>query len=270
MLLDEHDAVMDRTAGATCDMPARRFARAAAAGQPSSSTICGPAGISMENRLLRAQLHAQNEELRASRARLVAAGDAERRRLERNLHDGAQSRFVAIALHLGRAKGKLAPDDEVAGILDRAIGELALALDELRELARGLHPALLTDRGLDAALAALAARAPLPVEIEGAVGGRLDEPVEIAAYFAVSEALTNVAKYADAGSATVRMCHDGGRLVVEVHDDGRGGARPEDGSGLRGIADRLGALDGRLSVDSPAGEGTRLRAEIPCPAPSGR
>jgi signal transduction histidine kinase len=269
MLLDEHNAVIDQAAGT----PARRFARSAADSRPAASPapmLCGPAGLSLENRLLRARLREQNDELRASRARLVAAADAERRRLERDLHDGAQSRFVAIALELRRAHDKAPPGSEVARTLERAIAELGAGLDELRELARGIHPAVLTDRGLDAALAALAARAPVPVEIEGAVGGRVAEPVEIAAYFAVSEALANVAKYAGAEGATVRVERRGGRLVVEVADDGIGGARAEDGSGLRGIADRVGALDGRLHVDSPVGAGTHVRVEIPCAAPSDR
>ena len=272
MLLDDHHAVIDH-ATATPRTPARRFARTAAAaagaGAPSASPapmLCGPAGLSLENRLLRAQLREQNDALRASRARLVAAADAERRRLERDLHDGAQSRFVAIALELRRAHDKAPPGSDVARMLERAIAELGAGLDELRDLARGIHPAVLTERGLDAALDALAARAPLPVEIDGTVGGRVAEAVEIAAYFAVSEALANVAKYAGATHATVRVEHRAGRLVVEIADDGIGGARPEDGSGLQGIADRVGALDGRLHLHSPAGAGTRVRVEIPCAA----
>jgi signal transduction histidine kinase len=274
MLLDEQNAAIDQAA----DMPrtpARRFARTPADGGPAASCapapmLCGPAGLSLENRLLRAQLREQNDELRASRARLVAAADAERRRLERDLHDGAQSRFVAIALELRRAHDKAPPGSEVARMLERAIAELGAGLDDLRDLARGIHPAVLTDRGLDAALHSLAARSPVPVEIEGALGARVDEPVEIAAYFAVSEALANVAKYAGAAAATVRVEHRDGRLAVEVADDGIGGARAEDGSGLRGIADRVGALDGRLELDSPIGVGTRVRVEIPCAAPGDR
>ncbi|HEX2104923.1 MAG TPA: histidine kinase [Solirubrobacteraceae bacterium] len=271
MLLDEQNAVIDH-AGGSPFTPARRFARAGASPAPASpaSALCGPASLSLQNRLLRAQLREQNDELRASRARLVAAADAERRRLERDLHDGAQSRFVAIALELRRAHAKAPPGSEVARMLDRAIAELGAGLDELRELARGIHPAVLTERGLDAALDALAARAPLPVEVEGTLGGRVAEAAEIAAYYVVSEALANVAKYAGADHATVRVAHRGDRLVVEVADDGVGGARPEAGSGLRGIADRVGALDGRLGVHSPAGEGTRVRVEIPCPPPTGR
>jgi signal transduction histidine kinase len=271
MLLDEQNALMHQAGGAPCT-PARRFVRAAPSPAPASPDPmpCGPAGLSLENRLLRAQLREQNAELRASRARLVAAADAERRRLERDLHDGAQSRFVAIALELRRAHAKAPPGSEMAQMLDRAIAELGTGLEELRELARGIHPAVLTERGLDAALDALAARAPLPIEVVGALGGRIAEPVEIAAYYVVSEALANVAKYSGAGHAAVRVEHIDGRLVVEVADDGIGGARPEAGSGLRGIADRVGALDGRLVVDSPMGAGTRVRVEIPCAAPGER
>jgi signal transduction histidine kinase len=271
MLLDEQNAALDHTAGSPLT-PARRFARGTA-GDASASpapVLCEAAGLSLENRLLRAQLREQNEQLRASRARLVAAADAERRRLERDLHDGAQSRFVAIALELRRAHAKAPPGSETARAIERAIEELGTGLDELRDLARGLHPAVLTERGLDAALHALAVRAPLPVEVAGALGGRVAEQAEIAAYYVVSEALANVAKYAAAGHATVSVEHRDGRLVVEVADDGVGGARPEDGSGLRGIADRVGALDGRLEISSPLGAGTRVRVEIPCAAPAER
>ena len=225
--------------------------------------------LHLENQRLHAKLRAQTDELRASRARLVEVGDAERRRLERDLHDGAQSRFVAIALHLRRAQAKAPADSEVARMLETAIAELATGLDELRELARGLHPAVLTERGLDAALEVLAIRAPVPVEVRGRVGGRLAGPVEIAAYYAVSEALQNVAKYADAAQVTVDVRHARGRLVVDVTDDGRGGACARAGSGLRGLEDRVGALDGRLEVHSPVGAGTRVHVEIPCDAPRG-
>jgi signal transduction histidine kinase len=276
MLLDEHNAATDFPAGTPCASAGRRFVRASEPAPTSSAptstapVLCGPAGLSLENRLLRAQLQQQNDELRASRARLVAAADAERRRLERDLHDGAQSRFVAIALRLRRAQALAPAGSDVADMLDSAIAELATGLDELRELARGIHPAVLTDRGLDAALEALAARSPVPVEVRGQLGGRLDEPVEIAAYFAVSEALANVAKYAGAQQATVDVRRERSRLVIEVSDDGRGGARPEDGSGLRGIADRAGAIGGRVQVDSPPGRGTRVRIEIPGAAPAKR
>jgi signal transduction histidine kinase len=211
---------------------------------------------------LDAQLRDRLEELRASRARLVEAGDAARRRLERDLHDGAQSRLVAVSLLLRSARSR-ASDREQAQVLDRAIDELSQGLTELRELANGIHPAVLTDRGLEPALEALVTRTPLPVDVETPYGERLPAPVESAAYFVVSEALTNVAKYADATRATVAIRRENGRVTVEVADDGVGGADVERGSGLRGLADRIAALDGTLSLHSPPGRGTRVRAEIP-------
>jgi signal transduction histidine kinase len=210
---------------------------------------------------LDAELRESLEELRASRARIVEAADAERRRLERDLHDGAQARLVALAVLLRAARGRA--EGELATMLDRALEELQTSLSELRELARGIHPAVLTDRGLQPALEALAARAPVPVTIEADADERLPGPVESAAYFVVSEALTNVAKYAQASQATVEVRRENGRVVVDVVDDGIGGADAARGSGLRGLADRVAALDGKLSLDSPAGKGTRLRAEIP-------
>jgi signal transduction histidine kinase len=212
--------------------------------------------------LMRSTISELVAELRASRARIVEAGDAERRRLERDLHDGAQSRLVALALLLRSAR-KRADDPQLAELLDQAQAELNTSLEELRELARGIHPAVLTDRGLEPALAALTSRAPLPVELAVADGERLPEPVESAAYFVVSEALTNVAKYARATHATVAVRRANGRVTVDVTDDGVGGADAAGGSGLRGLADRLAALDGTLRLDSPAGHGTRLHAEIP-------
>ncbi len=203
-------------------------------------------------------------ELRASRSRIVEAGDEERRRLERNLHDGAQQRLVSISLALRLAQGRIPKDSEAAQeILAGASSELALALEELRELARGLHPAVLTDRGLDAALESLAARAPVPVELEAGLEERLPGAVEAAAFYVVSEALTNVAKYADASFARVKVARDNGLAIVEVVDDGVGGADETRGSGLRGLSDRLGALDGWLEIDSPPGGGTYVRAVIP-------
>jgi signal transduction histidine kinase len=219
---------------------------------------------------LDAELHARLEELRASRARLVEAGDAERRRLERDLHDGAQSRLVGLSLLLRQVRGRVDADPEAASLLDRAQAELGTSLAELRELARGIHPAVLTERGLGPALSALAARAPVPVRIETDGDGRLPGPVEIAAYFVVSEALANVAKYAHATEATVAVRRDTGRVTVEVADDGVGGADASQGSGLRGLADRVAALDGTVSVESPAGRGTRLRVVIPCKPVIGR
>jgi signal transduction histidine kinase len=203
------------------------------------------------------------EDLRASRARLVRAEDAARRTLERNLHDGAQQRLVALSVSLRLLEARLRDDPAAASeLLTGAQAELAHALAELRELARGIHPAVLTDRGLRAALETLAARTPIPVEV---VAGdeRLEPDVEAAAYYVVAEALTNVAKYANASSVRVCARHEEGRLVVVVSDDGAGGADPANGSGLRGLVDRVAVLDGTLVVDSPSGGGTSVRAEIP-------
>ena len=210
------------------------------------------------------ELHARVEELAASRARIVTAGDVERRRLERNLHDGAQQRVVAVSFSLRLALAKLDSDPaDARAALVGAGDELALALEELRELARGLHPAILTDRGLRAAVETLAARAPLPVDIVEIPDHRLPEPVEAAAYYLIAEALTNVAKYAHASTVRARVTAGDGNVVVEVSDDGIGGADPTTGSGLRGLADRVEALGGSLEVVSQAGAGTALRAEIP-------
>jgi signal transduction histidine kinase len=216
--------------------------------------------------LLRSHLSHLVEELRASRARIVEAGTAERRRLERDLHDGAQSRLVALALLLRSARSR-AGDPKLAELLDQAQEELQTSLAELRELARGIHPAVLTDRGLEPALEALTARAPVPVTLEVEGAGRLPEPVESAAYFVVSEALANVAKYAQATQAAVAVRQVNGSVTVDVSDDGVGGADAAAGSGLRGLADRLAALDGTLSLDSPTGRGTRLHAVIPVAIP---
>ncbi len=218
----------------------------------------------LENQRLDAELHARLVELRASRARLVEAADGERRRLERNLHDGAQSRLVALALNLRLARMKEADGSDTAALLDASIDELGQSLKELRDLARGIHPAVLSERGLEPAVRALAARAPVPVEIVGRAAGRLPAAVETAAYFVISEGLTNVSKYAHAARATVRVERIDGRLLVEVSDDGVGGADAGDGSGLRGLSDRVAALSGTLEVSSPPGEGTRLRAHLPC------
>ena len=211
---------------------------------------------------LDAELRANLEELRASRARLVEAGDAERRRLERDLHDGAQSRLVGLAALLAQAHRRMDADAEAASMLERAQAELRTSLAELRELARGIHPAVLTERGLAPALGVLAARAPVPVTID-ADPERLPGPVEIAAYFVVSEALTNVAKYAHASAATVVVRRADGHVTVEITDDGVGGADAGNGSGLRGLADRVAALDGTLTLESKPGHGTRVRVEIP-------
>ena len=211
-----------------------------------------------------------NEEARrqlaASRARLVTAGDDERRRLERNLHDGAQQRLVSVSVSLRLAQAWLEKSDsnDAAGLLAEANQELGAAVEELRELARGLHPAALTERGLGPALTSLAGRAPIPVQVEGPPSERLPRRVEAAAYYVVSEALANIARYADASSVSVRVGRENGLAVVEVVDDGVGGADPELGSGLHGLADRVEALDGDFRIESPPGEGTTIRAEIPC------
>jgi signal transduction histidine kinase/integral membrane sensor domain MASE1 len=204
------------------------------------------------------------EKLAASRARLVEVGDAERRRLERNLHDGAQQRLVSVALQLNMAASRLESDPKAArGLLATAQSDLARGLDELRELARGIHPAVLTERGLGAALDSLVARAPIPVELAALPEERLAAPVEAAAYYVVAEAITNVAKYAHASSATVTIARANGSATVTVADDGVGGADPAAGTGLHGLAARVEALNGRLEVESPRGGGTRITAEIP-------
>jgi signal transduction histidine kinase len=204
------------------------------------------------------------EKLAASRARLVAVGDAERRRLERNLHDGAQQRFVSVALGLSMIAAKLESDPRAAReTLSAAQADLTRGLAELRELARGIHPVILTERGLGPALDALLARAPIPVMIAELPDERLTPQVEAAVYYVVAEAITNVGKYAQASSATVSIARANGRATVTVSDDGVGGADPARGSGLHGLAARVEALNGRLEVDSPPGRGTRVTAEIP-------
>jgi signal transduction histidine kinase len=222
------------------------------------------ARLALENERLQAQLRAQLSELRESRARIVRAGDEERRRLERDLHDGAQQRLLSIGLALQLARAELGEQANGANeLLAEADAELRAALDELRELARGIHPAVLTEHGLAAALTTLAARSPVPVQIGPLPEARLPEATEAAAYFLVSEALANVVKHAGASRVKVSVRVDG-CAVVEVEDDGVGGADAVRGSGLRGLSDRVHALDGRLEIDSPAGGGTRMHAELPC------
>ena len=216
----------------------------------------------MAQALANADAHAK---LAASRARIVGAGDAERRRLERNLHDGAQQRLVSLALQLRLTQSALERrPDAVAGLLEEAQAELARALDELRELARGIHPAILTDRGLGPALEAILARAPLAVELTDLPDERLPEPVEAAIYYVVAETITNIAKHAQAESATVSVTLARQTARVVITDDGIGGADPARGTGLRGLADRIEALDGGLRIDSPNQRGTRIEALIPC------
>jgi signal transduction histidine kinase len=222
------------------------------------------AALALENERLEAELRAKVEEVRASRSRLVEVGLRNRRQLERDLHDGAQQRLVSLALSLRLAQEQLDADPlNTDRLLDRSREELDEALKELRELARGIHPAVLSDRGLAAAVEALAHRAPFPVEVGELPAERLPEHVELATYFIVSEALTNVAKYASAGQASVEVVKRNGRLTVEVADDGVGGADMDRGTGLRGLSDRLAAIEGRLQVDSEPGRGTTVRASIP-------
>jgi PAS domain S-box-containing protein len=207
------------------------------------------------------------EELRQSRARLVSAADDERRRLERNLHDGAQQRLVSVSLSLRLAQGKLPADHnpELGAALDSASHELARALEELRELARGLHPAVLSDRGLAAALQGVVDRAQIPgAELDVQVDGRLEEQVEVALFYVAAESLTNVAKYAQATSVHFRLHHTDEEAIVEIADNGVGGATFDGGSGLRGLRDRVESLDGTLQITSAPGQGTIVRVVIPC------
>lgn len=204
-------------------------------------------------------------ELRASRARIVEAADAARRRIERDLHDGAQQQLVGLAVNLRGAKSRLAKGDTATAeeLLDEAAEDLGEAIAQLRELARGIHPAVLTEGGLQPALRGLVRRSPVPAEVVAVPPERLDPAIESAVYFLVSEGLTNAVRHAEATQIHIEVTLDGDTLVTEVRDDGAGGADVA-GGGLRGLADRLAALDGRLSVVSPAGDGTILRAEVPC------
>ena len=228
----------------------------------------GIADLAIARRMLGPdEMAARVDELERSRAAVVVSAEQERRRIERDLHDGAQQRLVALAMQLGRARSRFATDpDGARALLDEAHNEAKLALAELRDLARGLHPAVLTDRGLDAALSGLAARAPFPVvvEVDPAAGDRAVPVVDAIAYFVVAEALTNVAKHAGASRAAVVVRRLDGMLRVVVTDDGVGGADPAKGTGLRGLADRVSGVDGRLHVDSPPGGPTVLTVELPC------
>ena len=209
------------------------------------------------------ELHAAIRDVSESRARIVAAGDAERRRIERNLHDGAQQRLVSVSLLLHLIRRQLEGKPEaVPELLESAQSELALALEEIRELVRGLHPRVLTDHGLARAVRTLAERSVLPLEITALPEDRLDSAVEAAAYYVVAESLANVAKHANAGLVTVGIERREGCTLVEVADDGIGGA-DTNGSGLQGLADRVAALGGSFAVSSPLGAGTLVRAELP-------
>jgi signal transduction histidine kinase len=269
--------------GATVELPASADARVATVverhGQPVAAllhdpalrenlelveSVCAAAALTLENERLQAELRARLAELRASRARLVEAGAAERRRIERDLHDGAQQRLISIAMSLGLVEARL-PDDplSVGPIVREARAALGVALAELRELSQGIFPSILSERGLAAALEELARGSALPVALDARLPGHLPAPVEAAAYFVVSEALANAAKHSHASDVRVTASVAGGRLLVEVGDDGIGAAGGP-GTGLRGLADRIEALGGSFTITSPPGRGTTLRAEIPC------
>ena len=227
-------------------------------------SVTAAAGIALENGRLNVELKARMEELRGSRSRVIEAGQKERQRLERNLHDGAQQRLIALSLELGLLEERMGGDREASMRLDQARREIATSLEELRDVARGIHPAVVSGHGLAVALEQLAAKAPVPVRLNVKLERRCPERLEVAAFYLVSESLANVGKHANATSATVEVVRTNGQVVVEVIDDGIGGADTELGSGLRGLADRVEALEGRLRIWSPTGGGTRLRAEIPC------
>ncbi len=234
--------------------------------QDHVDAVGAAAGLALENQRLHAEVLARLEEVRASRARIVEAGDTARKRVERNLHDGAQQRLVSISIGLGMARAKLAttsPGDADA-VLAQAARDAAQAITELRELTRGLNPSILAQVGLVGALESLAEHSFVPVTLRGAITADLPAPVEAAAYYVVAESLANAAKYAGASSVRVTVEQGPDGLVVEVADDGSGGAEVRAGGGLEGLADRVAALDGRLVVESPPGEGTVVRAELPC------
>ena len=226
--------------------------------------VSAAAAMALDSGRLHAELRAGLEELRGSRRRVIEAGQEERQRLERNLHDGAQQRLIALSLELGLLGERLEGDPEARARLDRARREIARSLEELRNVARGLHPAVVSGHGLEVALESLAARAALPVRLTVALEGRMPERLEVAAFYVVSESLANIAKHAHARSASVEVARTHGQVVVEIADDGVGGADTERGSGLRGLADRVEALGGRLRIWTPHGGGTRVRAEMPC------
>jgi signal transduction histidine kinase len=260
--------------------PARAVTKLEHEGEPLAALIHDPelreepdllaaasaaASMALDNARLQAELLAQLAKVKESRSRLVAAADEERRRIERNLHDGLQQRLVAIALDARGARRRLGrhADPEVARVLDGLAEETQVAVRELRELAHGIHPAVLTEGGLAAALASLAGRAPVPVRLH-TIDERFAAEIEAAAYFVAAEALTNVAKHAHANAASLSARHENSTLLVEVRDDGVGGASPERGSGLRGLIDRVEAHGGRVRIESEPGEGTRVVGEIPC------
>ena len=228
------------------------------------AAVTAAAGIAVENGRLEAELRARLEELKGSRARVIEAGQKERQRLERNLHDGAQQRLIAVSLQLSLLEQRLGDRPDATARLEQARSEIALSLEELRAVARGIHPAVLSGHGLAVALESLAGGAAVPTRLVVEIDGRLPESVEVAAYYVVAESLTNITKHAHATDASVGVARVNGDLVVEIVDDGIGGADTEHGSGIRGLADRVEALGGRLRVWTPVGGGTRVKAEIPC------
>jgi signal transduction histidine kinase len=227
-------------------------------------TVAATAGIALENGRLRAEVSARLQELQRSRVRVFEASRQERQRLERDLHDGAQQRLVAVSLELGLLLESGTADVEVRERLARAKDEVSASLEELRDVARGIYPAVLSDHGLALALESLTARAAVPVELEIDFADRLPPAVEVAAFYVVSEALTNIDKHAHATSATVRVSRTDATVTVDISDDGVGGTETGEGSGLRGLADRVEALGGRFRTWTPATGGTRVHAEIPC------
>jgi len=276
-------AYVDREGGTTA-IPSgddRAVTRIERAGEPVAVLVHDPAlledpglvdavaaavRLTADNERLNAELQAQLEEVAASRARIVVAADAERLRIERDLHDGIQQRLVTIALALRLAEQRLESTDAdpTQQVLDRAVTDLASAIDELRDLARGIHPAILTESGLGPALASLADRSPVPVRLSTSITTQPPADVAAAAYFTVAEALTNVAKHASAQTVTVSASNQDGHLQICIADDGQGGADERCGSGLTGISDRIATVGGRLRIDSPCGGGTRLTVELPC------
>ena len=223
------------------------------------------ARLALHNARLQADVRAQLDKVQESRRRIVTAGDEQRRKIERDLHDGAQQRLVALALELRIAQRQLGDENpEIEQVLAQAVGELQVAVEELRELARGVHPAVLTEEGLAGALESLASRTPLPVQIDASPEDRLPGEIEAAAYFVVCEAIANAVKHARATQIRVSAERRNGRLFIEVADDGVGGAIENDGSGLRGLVDRVEAHGGTLRVESEPGQGTRVIGELPC------
>ena len=246
-------------------MAALRFDRSLEDEPELLDTVLATAGIALENGRLQAELRARLQELQGSRVRVLEAGRQERQRLERDLHDGAQVRLVALSMELGLLQEDPATDPALTLRLQRAKEAVAASLEELRDLAHGIYPAVLSHHGLAVALESLVVRAAVPVSLDVDLGRRPPEAVEVAAYYVASESLANVGKHAAADSAAIRVRRLGTCLVIDVWDDGVGGGKARDGSGLRGLADRVEALGGRFTVGTPNGRGTVVHAEIPCP-----